>query len=254
VLQAAGKRYVLRKKPPGKVLASAHAVEREFRVLEALGGTEVPVPVARALCTNPAVLGTPFYVMDHVEVHHPSHQHHAPACTNPLYLHAAAVEQATTFPQTSASLVPCQNFGFLSFDIPLDLSISCPLPEFWFSFIRHSLRPQHLLSPARILFSFIRHSPRPQHLLSPARILVSFNRQGEIFVDPAMPSATSGERRAAYTAMAQTLASLHNVNFRTVGLQKFGRQSGYCSRQVMLSASTGYRCEAATSVCRGGLS
>lgn len=83
VLQAAGKRYVLRKKPPGKVLASAHAVEREFRVLDALGGTEVPVPVARALCTNPAVLGTPFYVMDHVEVLPSSHQHHAPACTNP---------------------------------------------------------------------------------------------------------------------------------------------------------------------------
>jgi aminoglycoside phosphotransferase (APT) family kinase protein len=47
-----------------------------------------------------------------------------------------------------------------------------------------------------------------------------------------MPSATAGERQAAYTAMAQTLAALHNVDFRTVGLQKFGRHSGYCSRQV----------------------
>jgi aminoglycoside phosphotransferase (APT) family kinase protein len=73
VLQAAGKRYVLRKKPPGRVLASAHAVEREFLVLEALGGTKVPVPIARALCSNPAVLGTPFYIMDHVQVPPPSY-------------------------------------------------------------------------------------------------------------------------------------------------------------------------------------
>lgn len=43
-LQAGGRAYVLRKKPPGKVLPSAHAVEREFRVLNALQGTPVPVP------------------------------------------------------------------------------------------------------------------------------------------------------------------------------------------------------------------
>lgn len=59
---------MLRKKPPGKVLASAHAVEREFLVLEALARTALPVPAARTLCTDAAVLGTPFYVMDHVEV------------------------------------------------------------------------------------------------------------------------------------------------------------------------------------------
>ena len=67
-MQAAGMRYVLRKKPPGKVLASAHAVEREFQVLEALAETAVPVPIARSLCRDSAVLGTPFYVMDHVQV------------------------------------------------------------------------------------------------------------------------------------------------------------------------------------------
>ena len=59
---------MLRKKPLGKVLASAHAVEREFQVLEALAATAVPVPIARSLCRDPAVLGTPFYVMDHVQV------------------------------------------------------------------------------------------------------------------------------------------------------------------------------------------
>ena len=61
----------MRKKPPGKVLASAHAVEREFQVLEALAETAVPVPIARSLCRDSAVLGTPFYVMDHVQVQPP---------------------------------------------------------------------------------------------------------------------------------------------------------------------------------------
>jgi aminoglycoside phosphotransferase (APT) family kinase protein len=62
------RRYVLRRKPPGQLLASAHAVDREFRVQQALG--RVPgFPVARmhAYCDDPEVIGTPFYVMDHVE-------------------------------------------------------------------------------------------------------------------------------------------------------------------------------------------
>ncbi|XP_024538485.1 probable acyl-CoA dehydrogenase IBR3 isoform X1 [Selaginella moellendorffii] len=60
--------YVLRKKPPGKLLQSAHAVEREYQVLAALGkeGT-VPVPRVFCLCNDPSVIGTPFYVMDYVE-------------------------------------------------------------------------------------------------------------------------------------------------------------------------------------------
>lgn len=66
--QAGDARYVLRKKPPGKVLASAHAVEREYQVLAALQRTPVPVPAALCLCTDAAVLGTPFYVMGHVQV------------------------------------------------------------------------------------------------------------------------------------------------------------------------------------------
>jgi aminoglycoside phosphotransferase (APT) family kinase protein len=60
----AGERYVLRKKPPGKLLPSAHLVEREYRVMKALGRTDVPVPAMRVLCEDPAVIGTPFFVMD----------------------------------------------------------------------------------------------------------------------------------------------------------------------------------------------
>ncbi|HVI33171.1 phosphotransferase family protein [Phenylobacterium sp.] len=60
-----GRRYVLRKKPPGQLLASAHQVEREYRVMKALEG-QIPVPRMRALCEDAEVIGTPFYVMDYL--------------------------------------------------------------------------------------------------------------------------------------------------------------------------------------------
>ncbi|MCB1333758.1 MAG: phosphotransferase family protein [Roseivivax sp.] len=59
--------YVLRRKPPGTLLKSAHAVDREFRVQRALAGTDVPVPAVYALCEDDSVLGSMFYVMQAVE-------------------------------------------------------------------------------------------------------------------------------------------------------------------------------------------
>ena len=59
--------YVLRRKPAGPTLPSAHAVDREYRILAALAGTGVPVPRVRLLCDDPSVIGTIFFVMDHVE-------------------------------------------------------------------------------------------------------------------------------------------------------------------------------------------
>jgi len=61
------KRYVLRKKPPGQLLQSAHQVDREYRVMKALEGTGVPVPRMRHLCNENEPIGTPFYVMDYLE-------------------------------------------------------------------------------------------------------------------------------------------------------------------------------------------
>ncbi|SMX47374.1 phosphotransferase family protein [Maliponia aquimaris] len=58
--------YVLRRKPPGQLLKSAHAVDREFRVQRALAGTSVPVPRMLALCERESVLGSMFYVMEYV--------------------------------------------------------------------------------------------------------------------------------------------------------------------------------------------
>ena len=56
--------YVLRRKPPGRILPGAHAVEREHRVLAALGAQGFPVPKVHGLCDDDSVIGTPFYVMD----------------------------------------------------------------------------------------------------------------------------------------------------------------------------------------------
>jgi len=67
LIETAHARYVLRRKPPGKLLKSAHMIEREFRVLKALERSGYPAPRALALCEDESVIGTAFYVMGHVD-------------------------------------------------------------------------------------------------------------------------------------------------------------------------------------------
>lgn len=67
LITAGQTRWVLRKKPPGQLLASAHQVDREYRVMSALGSIGFPVPRMRAYCADPSVVGTEFYVMDFLE-------------------------------------------------------------------------------------------------------------------------------------------------------------------------------------------
>ena len=66
LLKTAGHSYVLRRKPPGVLLKSAHAVDREYRVQKALAGTDVPVSKMHLLCEDDSVIGSMFYIMDHV--------------------------------------------------------------------------------------------------------------------------------------------------------------------------------------------
>lgn len=117
-----GHRYVLRKKPPGTLLPKAHQVEREYRIMDALRDTPVPVPRMRLLCEDPAIIGTAFYVMDYVD--------------------------------------------------------------------------------------------------------------GRIIADPAAPGLTPEERRQSREAMIDTLAALHAVDWRALGLENFGRPANYVARQV----------------------
>ena len=70
ISQSQGKRtarWVLRKKPPGKLLPSAHMVEREYAIMRSLYRTRVPVPVTYCLCRDASVVGTPFYIMEYVQ-------------------------------------------------------------------------------------------------------------------------------------------------------------------------------------------
>lgn len=67
LLKTRARNYVLRRKPPGVLLKSAHAVDREYRVQKALAETDVPVAKMHLLCEDDAVIGSAFYVMEHVE-------------------------------------------------------------------------------------------------------------------------------------------------------------------------------------------
>jgi aminoglycoside phosphotransferase (APT) family kinase protein len=67
LLDCGAHQFVLRKKPPGKLLPSAHQVDREFRVMKALEQSDVPVPRMNLLCEDETVIGTTFFVMEYVE-------------------------------------------------------------------------------------------------------------------------------------------------------------------------------------------
>jgi aminoglycoside phosphotransferase (APT) family kinase protein len=117
-----GRRYVLRKKPPGKLLPSAHAVEREYKVISALALSGVPVARAHTLCEDPSVIGQAFYIMAHVK--------------------------------------------------------------------------------------------------------------GRVFRNYTLPDSTPAERAAIYDAMNETLARLHRLDYRVLGLADYGKAGGYAARQI----------------------
>lgn len=119
---AAGQRYVLRKKPAGELLPSAHAIDREYRVMKALAHTDVPVARMHCYCDDAAVIGTPFYLMEFV--------------------------------------------------------------------------------------------------------------QGRIFWDPALPEVEMVQREAIYRDMNRVVAALHRIDPLAVGLQDFGRSTGFFERQI----------------------
>lgn len=122
LIEAQSGSYVLRKKPPGELLPSAHAVDREYRVMSALADSPVPVPTTHLLCEDESIIGQMFYVMDYVP--------------------------------------------------------------------------------------------------------------GRVFTELDMPGCSNEERNAMYHCGASVLGSLHAVDYRAVGLEDFGRPSGYVARQV----------------------
>jgi aminoglycoside phosphotransferase (APT) family kinase protein len=88
LLASGDRRWVLRKKPPGKLLPTAHAIEREHRILSALQGTGVPVPKVALTSDDEALIGTPFFVMEFVPgrvFHDPTLPGVAPADRTAMY-------------------------------------------------------------------------------------------------------------------------------------------------------------------------
>jgi aminoglycoside phosphotransferase (APT) family kinase protein len=88
--------YVMRRKPPGLTLASAHAVDREYRVMAALGARDFPVPRVRALCTDNEIIGSWFYIMDRVRgrIFWDSRFPEVAAADRPAYVFAMTETQA----------------------------------------------------------------------------------------------------------------------------------------------------------------
>jgi aminoglycoside phosphotransferase (APT) family kinase protein len=94
-LATPGAAYVLRKKPPGVLLPSAHAVDREFTVMRALADTAVPVPKMLLLCTDESLIGRMFYIMEYVE---------GRVFTDPGLPHLSAGERAALYASISETL------------------------------------------------------------------------------------------------------------------------------------------------------
>jgi aminoglycoside phosphotransferase (APT) family kinase protein len=101
LLETPTRNYVLRRKPPGKLLPSAHAVDREFRVISALHAQNFPVPEPMTYCDDPSIAGTPFYVMAHVE---------GRVFWNPDMPAVAAAERAVIYDAMNATLARLHSF------------------------------------------------------------------------------------------------------------------------------------------------
>jgi aminoglycoside phosphotransferase (APT) family kinase protein len=107
-----GKKYVMRRKPPGKLLPSAHAVDREYKVITALYPTGFPVAKSYGLCTDDSVIGTMFYVMDMVEgriLWDQSLPQYTPAERYPIYM--AQVTTLAALHNTDYKAIRLEDYG-----------------------------------------------------------------------------------------------------------------------------------------------
>jgi len=109
---ASQRRYVLRKNPPGKLLPSAHAVDREHRITTALGPTPVPVVRTLALCEDTSIVGTEFFLMDHANgrvFHDPSLPESTPEERGAIY--ASMIETLAALHQVDFNTVDLGDYG-----------------------------------------------------------------------------------------------------------------------------------------------
>ena len=105
LVQSEQKKYVLRKKPPGKLLPKAHAVDREFKVMSALGNTDVPVPKMIGYCDNPEIIGTEFFLMEYIE---------GRIITSPAMEGYSNIERRNVYVSLARTLAKLHNIDYLS--------------------------------------------------------------------------------------------------------------------------------------------
>ncbi|MFI7078146.1 phosphotransferase family protein [Micromonospora sp. NPDC049903] len=140
LVRAGGRDLVLRRPPLGHVLATAHDMTREFRVISALAATDVPVPRALLLCADPDVLGAPFYLMEHVpgEVYRSREQTDRLGAGQRHDLAMAMMDTLATLHTVDPAAVGLADFGrpdgYLARQVrrwagQLDRSRSRPLPD-----------------------------------------------------------------------------------------------------------------------------
>ena len=194
-----GHHYVLRRRPPGNVVSTAHAVEREFRVLKALHGTDVPVPAVYCLCEDPSVIGTAFYVRARGLI----------PPTTPRWRHL-------TVPPPPAPLRTCGT---------------------WSAFRRTAYAGHGVPARPRLHGSgAIVSAQGGSHGMVAAPRRVSRPTAPGIAADAPLARRRAHGAvtavRASYDSIMRVLAALHRVHFRTVGLEGYGKVGNYYQRNV----------------------
>src|SRR5262245_11902734 len=110
LVETAARRYVLRRRPPGKLLPSAHAVDREFRVISALHAQAFPVATPVLYCEDAEVAGTPFYVAAYVE---------GRVVWEPHMPEATPSERAAVYDTMNATLARLHSFDPAALGLPI---------------------------------------------------------------------------------------------------------------------------------------
>ena len=176
LLETAARCYVLRRKPPGKLLPSAHAVDREFRVISALHAQGFPVAAPVIYCDDLAVAGTAFYVMDHVE---------GRVVWEPHMPDAEPAERAAVYDAMNATLARLHSFD------PATLGLSdfgrgdnyvARQVERWSKQYRAS-QTQHIEAMEQLIGWLPAHLPPP----APVRLVHGDYRLDNIILAPAQP-------------------------------------------------------------------
>src|SRR5260370_23139428 len=176
LLEAAAGRYVVRRKPPGKLLPSAHAVDREFRVISALHAQKFPVAAPVLYCDDASIAGTAFYVMAHVE---------GRVIWEPHMPGAEPAERTAVYDAMNATLARLHSFD------PAALGLSdfgrgdnyvARQVERWSKQHRAS-QTERIEEMERLIASLPAHPPPP----APGRLLPGGYRLDNIILAPARP-------------------------------------------------------------------